>query len=256
MPINSPMHSQATQPQKGIVRYQIALGALALGLSGSLCADALEFSPSLPYVGADVYQRNLTMVQGCGSESFAKRMPQGNLYIGTWFNDYFGLEGGWMFTPNAKRVAYNDTIELGIPSTLPTDFFVANTSISIDGPHLDLLGKIPINSSKFHFIGSIGIANLKVDAIHKPIATDAGHYRPDEVEELTKKFSSRRIIPCFAAGISYPISEVLNVRLLARYEFTAKFKNLHTSFPDGSASKATLSLKNNTVFGAGVNIQF
>lgn len=259
MPVNAPMRPQATQAQTSVLKYQIAIGALALGLSGSLCADALEFSPSLPYVGADVYQRNLTMVQGYGSESFAKRMPQGNLYIGTWFNDYFGLEGGWTFTPNAKRVAYNDTIELGDP--IPAgDFRVSKNTVTMKGLHLSVTSRIPLGESKVQFIGTAGITQYKLNAIVRTMAGSAGGVGvvlgPAAEDEQQRRFSKRHAIPCFGAGFAYPISENIGIRLLAKYEITSKFKNLPTQHANGDPSDAKLSLKNNMLLGGGFSFQF
>lgn len=247
-------------PFRSSISYRIALGTLALGLSGTLLADPLEFSPSLPYVGADVYQRNVTMVKGNGSESFPKRVPQGNLYIGTWFNDYFGIEGGWMFTAHNSRVAYNDSIELGVPldpnpPIPPPEFRVAKNTLTIKGPHLGIVGQLPIGCD-LRLLGSVGLSVLKITAINYPLADEDGVVIPIDAERDKQRFASRRAIPAFGIGIMYPVSEMFTVRLLARYEMTSKFKNMHGKFPDGSKSRGMVSFKNNLLFGLGIAHQF
>lgn len=245
-------------PFRSSISYRIALGTLALSLSGTLLADPLEFSPSLPYVGADVYQRNVTMVQGNGRESFPNRVPQGNLYIGTWFNDYLGIEGGWMFTAHNSRVAYNDSIELGVPldpNAAAPEFKVAKNTLTIKGPHFAIVGQLPIGCD-LRLLGSVGVSVLKMTAINYPLADEAGIFTPTESQTATKRFSSRRAIPAFGIGIMYPVCETLTIRLLARYEMTEKFKNMHGKFPNGTTSISSLSFKNNLLFGLGITHQF
>lgn len=248
-------------PFRSSISYRIALGTLALSLSGTLLANPLEFSPSLPYVGADVYQRNVTMVKGNGSESFPKRVPQGNLYIGTWFNDYFGIEGGWMFTAHNSRVAYNDSIELGVPldpappGGANPEFKVAKNTLTIKGPHLGIVGQLSIGCD-LRLLGSVGVSVLKITAISYPLADQDGKFDPDQSQRATKRFTSRRAIPAFGIGIMYPVCETLTIRLLARYEMTEKFKNMHGKFPNGTTSISSLSFKNNLLFGLGITHQF
>ncbi len=241
-----------------VMKYRMAVGALALSFSGSLLADALEFSPGLPYIGADVYQRNVNMVQGYGSESFPKRVPQGNLYIGTWFNEYFGIEGGWMFTPHAKRVAYNDFMLLGVKldPTPPAEFYVTNNTLTLNGSHLNIVGQIPIMRSKFRLFGSAGLSVLKIKAISYQLASDAGPTVPQIADAQKKQFASRRAIPSFGIGIIYPLSEALTVRILTRYEMTSKFKNIAGKEPLRNATPYIMSLKNNILFGLGIAHQF
>ncbi len=241
------------------IKYRTVMGMLALGLSGTVFAGGvLEFSPSLPYVGADVYQRNVTMVNGLGSESLPNRMPQGNLYIGTWLNDYIGVEGGWMFTEHKSRVAYNNIIELGVPldpTAFPAEFKVAKNTLTINGPHLDIVGQMPIGCT-LRLLGSVGMSVLKITATNYPLATEGGAVVPADAEETTKRFRSRRAVPAFGVGVMYPLSEMFTIRLLARYEMTSKFKNMQAKFPDGTTSVSKLSFKNNLLFGLGIACQF
>jgi hypothetical protein len=175
-------------PFRSSISYRIALGTLALSLSGTLLADPLEFSPSLPYVGADVYQRNVTMVQGNGRESFPNRVPQGNLYIGTWFNDYLGIEGGWMFTAHNSRVAYNDSIELGVPldpNAAAPEFKVAKNTLTIKGPHFAIVGQLPIGCD-LRLLGSVGVSVLKMTAINYPLADQDGIFDSHRITNSNK----------------------------------------------------------------------
>lgn len=241
------------------IKYRTAIGMLALSLSGSVFAGGvLEFSPSLPYVGADVYQRNVNMVKGMGSESLPNRMPQGNLYIGTWLNDYIGVEGGWMFTEHKSRVAYNNAMAFGFtldPNAAPPEFRVAKNTLTIKGPHLDVVGQMPIGC-KLRLLGSVGLSILKITATNYTLATEAGITPVADAEDTKKRFASKRAIPTFGIGIMYPLSKMFTVRLLARYEMTSKFKNMQGKLPDGSASDLKLSFKNNLLFGLGIACQF
>ena len=178
--------------------------------------------------------------------------------MGTWFNDYVGIEGGWTFTAHNSRVAYNDTMELGVPinpNAAPPEFMVNKSTLIIKGPHIGIVGQLPIWQNLGLF-GSVGLSILKITAINRKLSDMNGVTPPDEQDAQEKKFASRRAIPTFGIGIIYPISEKLTIRLLARYELTEKFKNMHCHFKDGTRSRSNLSFKNNLLFGLGIAHHF
>src|SRR5438034_1123576 len=58
-----------------------------------------------PYIGADAGLRLLKYERGFGDNLFRKRLPQGALFGGFKFHEYFGLEGGYKVTTMKSKFA-------------------------------------------------------------------------------------------------------------------------------------------------------
>src|SRR5438094_598341 len=113
-----------------------------LAASNSVSADPWGLSP---YVGVDAEIRYTDFKRGFGNNLFRHNFPQGNLYAGLQFNDYFGLEVGFEATKklNRTRTVVPGEIVNGI--TVPAGNTIQYVSTShIYGPHADIIGLYPI----------------------------------------------------------------------------------------------------------------
>jgi hypothetical protein len=230
--------------QKGIT----TLNTFLLNLCFATSANALETFK--PYVGFDVQQRTVNMVPGYGEGLFNKRVPQGNIYVGFNFHEYFGIEVGQQFTQGSTRTALTSegSILLGGTLIVPGQFEVTESNIKMMGAHANIVGRIPLPIANSHLILSAGAVALELKSTVKSIASDFGVFH-DETED--KKFSSRRVIPQLSGGLEFSLAKDIKLRFLTSYEITSKFKNIQSKHYEGYI----MSFKNNLIFGLGFNVE-
>jgi len=227
------------------------LSAFILGLLSLVAepsANALETFK--PYAGFDMQQRTVKMVPGFGEGLFNKRVPQGNIYAGFNFHEYFGIEIGQQFTQGSTRIALasEGNIFLG-GSVRAGGFDVTESNFQMLGSHANITGRIPLPVANSHLILSAGAVALKIKSTVKFIASEFGAVY-DETQNLA--FSSRRVIPQMAGGLGFDITNNIRLRFLTGYEITSKFKNIHSKINQGFI----MSFKNNIAVGLGVNAKF
>ena len=211
-----------------------------------------------PYIGLEYSQRSLNMAEGYGKGLFVKRLPQGNLLVGLKLNDYIGIEAGYSFSQSATRTAYSTAGDRVLgnlipPNLLPDRFLAAENSIRLFGPHLSINAYLPIGTSPFYGIASIGFAMLALKAQFKPIGNQASiAFTPAATEKLTRHFSSKKLVNRIMGGMGYQITEQVGIRFLIGYETTSRFKNIAPK----ELGPLRMSLKNNTISNLGLNYSF
>jgi hypothetical protein len=241
--------------QKGITY----LSTFLLNLCFATSANALETFK--PYVGFDVQQRTVNMVPGYGEGLFNKRVPQGNIYVGFNFHEYFGIEVGQQFTQGSTRTALTPENELLLRDLVDAgDFFITKGNLKMYGAHANIVGHIPLPIARSHIFFSAGAVALQVKNTIKFLASSVGVFDSDLSERNALVFSSRRVVPQFSGGLGFEISNNAKIQFLTGYEITSKFKNMQNKFvnPIDNTINNTyvMSLKNNFNYGVRLNFQF
>jgi len=130
--------------------------ASALILAGNASAN---FIVDLgPYIGADYYYVNM---KGSGDYPlvFPKSYPGASAYLGTKFNDNFGIELGFDCSAQQKR-DWNIPLGQSLFNSTTTKAFSGTTKIRRQGGHLDMLAFLPI-TDYFEVFGTIGYGWIK-----------------------------------------------------------------------------------------------
>ena len=119
-----------------MIRSLLAALALALGLATpAIAADDLT-----PYVGVD-YQYVVPSFAKFISSSMPGGAQGGDVHVGLRVNQFVGAELGWSDTTAAKASNVNGLF--------------SSSSITINGPTLDILGYLPLTDS-LSAVGTIG----------------------------------------------------------------------------------------------------
>jgi hypothetical protein len=208
-----------------------------------------------PYIGLEYSQRSLNMVEGYGKGLFVKRLPQGDLLVGLKLNDYIGVEAGYLFSQATTRTAYSTEGTQIFKSLLllPDEMLVTNNTINLFGPHITISAYLPIGTTPFYGIGSVGFTLMTLKARSKPLGDAIQFvYTADDVEGLTRHFSSKKLVHRIMGGMGYKINDNIGIRLLFGYEMTFRFKNISPK----EVSSYKMSLKNNTIGNLGLNYSF
>src|SRR5690348_3147210 len=82
------------------------LNATLAGSMVTMAASAVAFDWDkglIPYVGLDAQYRSMEFKKDRGNNIAAKSYPQGNIFVGLRFCDYWGVEFGYQGTNNKKR---------------------------------------------------------------------------------------------------------------------------------------------------------
>ncbi len=224
----------------------------------------------MPYVGLDMQQRNMSFKKNYGGNIYSEKSLQNNLYLGFRLNNYFGLEGGYQSSQNTSKQStvvvgeyvfgqVVDGLNLGVDG-----FIVTKTSIRTKGPHLNIIGFLPVADGGTQFITSLGITSLTLKAEYKQLADNfLGAYQPQYVTETTRDFLSTLVIPRYMLGVQRKFTESLGFRASFLYEFTSRFKKMVAKnplsqsddlLPGDGALRA--SLRNSITYGLGVFMNF
>jgi len=237
------------------------LSAFVLGLLGLIAQPSVNALETFkPYAGFDVQQRTVKMVPGFGEGLFNKRVPQGNIYVGFNFHEYFGVEIGQQFTQGSTRTALTpeNTLLLGFPVDLG-DFYVTTGNVKMYGTRANVVGRIPLPITSSHLLLSAGAIALQVKNTVQIIAVGAGVFDTGEIERNTFKFYSKRVVPQFSGGLGFDISNNIKIQFLTGYEVTSKFKNMQNKFVDPIDktinNNFVMSLKNNLTYGIRLNFR-
>ena len=216
---------------------------------------ALDLQSFKPYLGLEYSQRSLNMVEGYGKGLFVKRLPQGNVFFGLKLNDYIGIEAGYLFSQAATRTTYSTEGSQIFGSLVagPGEFFVADSTINLFGPHINFQAYLPIGTTPFAGIGSLGFSLITLKARFKPLGDiDDLIYPPDAVEILTRHFSSTKLVSHIMGGLGYQMTNSINIRFLMGLETTSRFKNITPQ----EVSSFKMNLKNNSIANLGFTYSF
>jgi len=177
-------------------KYVLAalLSATVIPAFAFAAADNFFFKP---YVGTD-YQYTYMDYTNAADGLFSSSLHGVNGHVGARIHQYFGIEGGYLWTGEAGK----DNIS---GSGL-------NTRIRLHGFNADLLGYLPVGTSKrFELIGTIGGSYLTANVR----ASGAGFGTGSDSEWK----------PRFGAGAQYWLTDKLNLRGIVRYQ-DANFSGL------------------------------
>ncbi len=224
------------------------VGAVIIVISTGLGAQESRY-----YVGASLEQRQIKMVDGLGAEVFNKRLPQINFLLGVKLNDCFNLEAGWLTSQRVTRTSFSSrTPVLGAPFN-PGEWTVSENTLALKGAHVDLSARSSLWFERLYAYGSVGLVALTLKARHKPLLySGLPPLTLAEIQEDTRYFSSRKIIPRCKVGVGYLLSPTVAIKLSLGYEMTSKFKKI--SAKDSALLK--LSSKNSLLYGIGLNFSY
>lgn len=226
----------------------------SISASASWLPDWMTFNFNLPYIGADIQERRMDFKGGFGDNLLYRTAPQGNFYAGFRFNDYMGLEAGYESTKTRSRTVTLTAGEIAagapiLPAGSPAIF---RSKIKIHGPHVDLVGFLPICEvcCPFDILGSIGIARLKAEAERTTVAMG-----PLAQPGTTRTLSTSKTVWRFAAGLQYNWTDHLGLRATINWVDTGK---LVLSATDNIAGRVVPEIKPkvSTVYGFGALWQF
>lgn len=240
------------QSNKFFLAYIQVMLVLGLNFLPGL-SHAFDFCDLQPYAGLEYVHRTLAFQEGYGKGDFSKCLPQANILVGMQLNDYLGLEAGYLFSTSPRRtsLAIGGSGSFGkmVP---PGGYIVLKSKIHLNGPQINVLGTVPLGSSPFSLIGSLGISSLILKANYKPIADEVAVLSPLEVIESKRSFCMRKWVPKLMGGFGYQFTHCIGIRALMGYEGTKQFKNLRPR----EASRLRVSLKNNVLGSIGFIARF
>ncbi len=236
------------------------LGICCLSLLGfSFVASADDFVFNL---GMDAQVRSMPLQQGFGSNIVKKSYPQGALYGGIKFNDYFGLELGYQRSITAKRKERLDSDGVsyfGVGLALdPDDYETSRSTVSSQGLYTGLLGFLPISEEyRLKGIASVGVVRMKTK-ITSALDLFDPFSNTTVINNSQFNFVQTKWIPKLSVGIQHMINDHLGVRALAGWEKTSEFDHIVGVNAKNSVPSKTLyaSLKNSTTLGLGLFYDF
>ncbi len=238
-------------------------------------ASAWATLGSQSYAGIDLQQRQIIFGKNYGKEAFAKRGFQNNVYVGYRLSDFFGLEVGYQSSQKELKttVMTDSQYILGQwfapdPFGVDNNFIAAETTVRMQGPHLNVIGFMPIYKDKTELIASAGITSLTVKLQYRQLnalidSVPEGGYTAADIAKTTNIFSSKRIIPRLMMGVQHRFMESIGVRATLGYELTGRFKQMASKNPRKPASTLLpgngalrASLRNSITYGLGVFMSF
>jgi hypothetical protein len=147
-------------------------------------------------------------------------------------------------------------------------FLVAETTVRMQGPHLNVTGFLPLYRDKTELMASVGVTSLTVKLRYRQLNGTNGHqppagYGPLEVQETTNHFSATRVIPRLSLGIQHMVFESVGVRVSMVYDYTSRFKSVASKDPQNPPSNLLpgdgdlrASIRNTMTYGLGLFATF
>lgn len=244
--------------EKRIIILLIIL-AITFNTLPILATPYLNLSNIVPYIGLDAQWRYMDFQKGFGQNLVKPNYPQGNIYLGIKFNPYVGIDAGYERTISKTRrttLLGGDTwFKKIIDDTFPNRFNIFDTTTKIKGPHINIIGFLPINDH-LELIGSIGIARLKIQITNvQSMMANITLVPPDSFEFVKSKWISR-----INLGAQYKLTDQFGIRATGGWESTAGMKDITLTSstlpplltPEGLVAK----LKNSINFGFGLFYNF
>ncbi len=189
---------------KTIVKSLVVAAAMAV--AGSVSADVI--ADLNPYVGVD-YQH--AWMKPVGEKPNAwdvtdiakKSYPGAAVYVGTKFNENFGVELGGNWARNKRKSTVTDN---GV-------IYREDTKITRKGLHLDLVGSMPIADNTEVF-ATAGLGSVKVK-----------FNQHDEAAATKHKFSAKqKVVARLGVGANYMITDMVGLRAKMGWENTSRLR--------------------------------
>lgn len=225
---------------------QLFATVVMLAASSSLAAMQWQFDP---YVGADAQWRRTNYRAGFGNNLFAHTFPEGNVYGGFKFHEYFSLEGGYEVARSRTRMSILTTgdIAAGMPISEIFSPVIYKSKAKFQGPHFDLVGYYkPCEEYTTQLIGSVGVAILKGTFERRTI-----QYHDNISSSVVRTMSNNKSVLRLAGGLQYLFTECWGFRGMVGWENTAKIKAHHN---DGIVGLYPPIVKpqNSTIYSVGL----
>lgn len=203
-----------------------------------------------PYIGVDGGLRHLEFPQDLGGNIFDDNYPQGNLFAGFKFNDYFGVEAGFEYTKREKRTVtlVAGQFEAGGDALQPGQFQVNRGTGRVQAWHVNLVGTLPLSDCyPISLFGMVGLASVKAKFSSQPLADDAfpgGFPAGFGMRTFEKTKSVLRL----AGGLQYMVLDCVGIRGMVSWENTNRLKNIYSK----ESAISQISLKNSTMYSFGI----
>lgn len=208
-----------------------------------------------PFFGADAVWRHMDFWAGQGENVFKHNYPQGDIYTGLKFCDYLGVQLGYEASSRKNKTVtlIPPYIVSGITVTSGNGVLTSTqlTSTSrIKGPHLDIVGYLPICNNGTTLTASIGLAYLKLSARYQVTGING----VPNINIPPLRFSARKTVMRLMGGIQQQITDCVGVRASVTWQHTAKFRNLQ--FVTRRGVVHTIRPKDSVNYGLGFFVTF
>lgn len=235
-----------------------------------------------PYAGFDVQSRDQNFTKGVSKDLFEKKSAfQSNFFVGTKFNDCFGIEASYFQSEtkskNATVVAGDDYFSniigadsasfLSSPAVGNAITRINTTSkYKINGFQATLIGFLPINH-KFSLFAGVGVSRTILRLSHKihNFADSGGNSNLIGIRNNQLDFSKTKTIPRIIVGAEHLFTKHLGVRGSILWEQMSKFKNITPKTPmvtinattgNSQSVNSILNLQNSMTYGLGLFYKF
>ena len=241
--------------------------------------SSLSIAYANPYFGIDSQLRHINFKKNFGGNILETNYPQANFFSGITFNNNIAVEIGYEFSKKQRisRTDLSNETVFGKNTPIVSSPFVINTidlnraSSKISGWNLNLVGSIPIiTDSKLKLIGSIGMANLKLQVrntfIRSEIEFNDPYVRdPDDTfivsNSIYTVMKKRKAVLRLSGGIQYALTDCMNIRALVTWENTDRLQaktvdTIRRRFPTHSRVVRTCTPQDSFQYGIGIFYSF
>lgn len=193
--------------------------ACALALASSSAFAILEDWEFKPMIGADIGTQNQRFENGFGEGHFRENYPATNLYLGTIFHKYLGLEVGYehMYSLEKKQFYSGGAPVLGFTGTIVGDDRLYFSDAFIDGWNVNLIGYWPIcPKTRTELTGTLGISWLKAHYDTTAVSTTI------PAESIAYWESGTHSVMRLGLGLRQMITDNFGLRLQALWEDSSR----------------------------------
>jgi hypothetical protein len=226
----------------------VTLTTVVLGGFSSQVLARTCYPVTLPlsvYSGFDVQMRNMGFKKGYGDNTFEKQYPQGNLFVGLMFNEFFGLELGYEKTLNKSRhtsFAGGDVLLGNVAPAGTSGKFQSKGQIF--GPNFNIVGIYQLcQEYPIEIFGSVGAAFLTAKFDRNLV-----EFMGRSVSSL-RTFDREKTVWRVGAGIQYLLAGCLGFRANVGWENTSQI-SLYTR--EVLANPPQIKLQDSLLFGLGL----
>lgn len=243
---------------------KLALLAAPVVMLAATAATAENLWGITPLFGADAQWRHMDFQRGFGENVFRHNYPQGDVYVGLKFNDYIGIQAGYEATSRKTEtvtllapVTVNGVVLASTPGAVAKlDSVQFSSTARIKGPHLDLVGYLPISDEyKVQLVGSVGIANLKA-TIYRQTNTVTRTVNNRQISTPTStppvRFHGRKTVLRLVGGVQHYIADYVGVRAIVGWEDTKRLQNKLFATAPGTTGVLKVRPKDSVFYGLGL----
>lgn len=209
---------------KYIVRNLVAAGAIlaASGVSADFLADLQ------PVIGVDYYQAWMKG-KNFNNRVLPKSYPGATIYVGTRFNECFGIELGYDWSANKKKswtVSQNTTVS-GVTAN---NTITGTSKVRRSGGHLDLVGFIPV-ADCFEVFGTLGYGWVQARVKETNVSVTGANLtlaqRSAIANGITSGSTKGRSVFRLGVGANYMVTDCVGLRAKLGWETTSGLKHHH-----------------------------